>query len=151
MAVSLSVETLNWHCPPWGGLVHGPSYDRQAKSLRQHFKVGEKCSRCSAVLCQAVTPGIVHIGLTEFHRAHQAHFIDEFLSSGQAGVSACHLTYHCTPERGSWMSFVTRQVDCLSWGISGVSFAEDQHLHHASLGKSKDIRGQSSCRSALLV
>lgn len=82
MAVSLSVETLNWHCPPWGGLVHGPSYDRQA-----------------------VTPGIVHIGLTEFHRAHQAHFIDEFLSSGQ--------------------------VDCLSWGISGVSFAEDQHLHHA--------------------
>ncbi|CAE7220153.1 MAN2 [Symbiodinium natans] len=82
MAVSLSVDTLNWHCPPWGGLVHGPSYDRKA-----------------------VTPGIVHIGLAESHRAHQAHFVDEILSSGQ--------------------------VDCLSWGISGVSLPDDLHLHHA--------------------
>lgn len=30
MAVSLSPETLNWHCPPWGGTVLGPRYDRKA-------------------------------------------------------------------------------------------------------------------------
>ena len=31
MAVSLSSDTLKWHCPPWGGIVHGPSYDRKAR------------------------------------------------------------------------------------------------------------------------
>ena len=82
MAVSLSTETLNWHCPPWGGTVQGPSYDRKA-----------------------VKPGIVHLGISDFHRGHQAHFIDAILGSNEAG--------------------------CLNWGISAVSLAPDTKMRHA--------------------
>lgn len=36
--------------------------------------------------CQAVKPGIVHLGITDFHRGHQAHFINEILGSNEAAV-----------------------------------------------------------------
>jgi len=35
---------------------------------------------------QAVKPGIVHLGITDFHRGHQAHFINEILGSNEAMV-----------------------------------------------------------------
>lgn len=75
MAVSLSSETLNWHCPPWGGPVVRPRYDPKVRHPHSHRPI------------QAVKPGIVHLGVTNFHRGHQAHFIHEILGSGEVG---CH-------------------------------------------------------------
>lgn len=82
MSVSLSTDTLKWHCPPWGGSVLAPRYDRKA-----------------------VKPGIVHMGITDFHRGHQAHFIDEILGSNEVG--------------------------CLNWGISAVSLWPDAKMRYA--------------------
>ncbi len=33
---------------------------------------------------QAVTPGIVHIGVGGFHRAHQAMYVDALMNQGEA-------------------------------------------------------------------
>src|SRR6185295_6657422 len=33
----------------------------------------------------AVTPGIVHLGVGAFHRAHQAVYVDDCLASGETG------------------------------------------------------------------
>ena len=33
---------------------------------------------------EAVKPGIVHLGISDFHRGHQAHFIDAILGSNEA-------------------------------------------------------------------
>jgi mannitol-1-phosphate/altronate dehydrogenase len=37
-------------------------------------------------MSQAVKPGIVHLGITDFHRGHQAHFINEILGSNEAAM-----------------------------------------------------------------
>ncbi|MGD0603996.1 MAG: mannitol dehydrogenase family protein [Streptosporangiaceae bacterium] len=53
----LNAQTL----PYWAGRVEGPSYDRTL-----------------------VTPGVVHIGVGGFHRAHQAMYLDRLMNKGEA-------------------------------------------------------------------
>lgn len=82
MAVTICSDTLAWHCPPWGGAIQGIKYDRSA-----------------------VKPGIVHFGVNDFHKAHQAIYTHAVLSSGAKG--------------------------CLDWGISGVGLsASDNYMRH---------------------
>src|ERR1035438_2581410 len=53
----LNAQTLAY----WTDQVEGPSYDRAL-----------------------VTPGVVHIGVGGFHRAHQAMYLDRLMNKGQA-------------------------------------------------------------------
>lgn len=82
MAVTICSQTLAWHCPPWGGAIQGLTYDRSA-----------------------VKPGIVHFGVNDFHKAHQAIYTHAVLASGAEG--------------------------CLEWGISGVGLStSDNYMRH---------------------
>jgi mannitol 2-dehydrogenase len=73
----LNAQTLAY----WVGRVEGPSYDRTL-----------------------VTPGVVHIGVGSFHRAHQAMYLDRLMNKGEA----------------------------LDWGICGVGvMAADRKMQEA--------------------
>ena len=37
----------------------------------------------------AITPGIVHLGVGAFHRAHQAAYVDDCLAAGETGLGHC--------------------------------------------------------------
>lgn len=72
---------------------------------------------------QAVTPGIVHIGVGGFHRAHQAMYVDALMNQGEAldwgivGVGSCPATNACsrpsphkTTFTPSWSSTLTVNI-----------------------------------------
>ena len=56
----LRLSTANLHRLP--GQIRRPAYDRSG-----------------------VTPGIVHLGIGAFHRAHQAVYVDDRLAAGERG------------------------------------------------------------------
>ena len=65
--------------------VQGANDEGQTPFQRTRDRRCRPRSRCPPTTATAVAPGIVHLGVGAFHRAHQAAYVDDCLAAGETG------------------------------------------------------------------